>query len=35
MEEHSLGAWLNNAKARHAKLTEHQVAQLKALGVAW
>ncbi|MGA5699877.1 Helicase associated domain protein [Peterkaempfera bronchialis] len=31
----SLGAWLNNTKARKDKLTEKQLGQLAALGVAW
>ncbi|WP_354645255.1 helicase associated domain-containing protein [Kitasatospora camelliae] len=31
----SLGAWLNNTKARRAKLTAEQLGQLEALGVAW
>ncbi|MFJ9777657.1 helicase associated domain-containing protein [Kitasatospora sp. NPDC101157] len=31
----SLGAWLNNTKARRDKLTAEQRGQLEALGVAW
>ncbi|MFJ2191725.1 Helicase associated domain protein [Kitasatospora sp. NPDC087861] len=31
----SLGAWLNNTKARRAKLSTEQLGQLEALGVAW
>ncbi|MBV6702625.1 helicase associated domain-containing protein [Kitasatospora aureofaciens] len=31
----SLGAWLNNTKARRAKLSPEQLGQLAALGVAW
>lgn len=31
----SLGAWLNNQKARRDKLSEEQRGQLQALGVAW
>ncbi|MFI6158153.1 Helicase associated domain protein [Kitasatospora sp. NPDC051170] len=31
----SLGAWLNNTKARRDKLSAEQVGQLEALGVAW
>ncbi|MBV6701910.1 helicase associated domain-containing protein [Kitasatospora aureofaciens] len=31
----SLGAWLNNTKARRAKLGAEQLGQLEALGVAW
>ncbi|MFI9366973.1 Helicase associated domain protein [Kitasatospora sp. NPDC053057] len=31
----SLGAWLNNTKTRQEKLSEEQLAQLEALGVAW
>jgi hypothetical protein len=31
----SLGAWLNNTKARRAKLSAEQLGQLEALGVAW
>ncbi|MEV0537947.1 Helicase associated domain protein [Kitasatospora sp. NPDC050463] len=31
----SLGAWLNNTKARRDKLSPEQLAQLEALGVAW
>ncbi|MCC9312471.1 Helicase associated domain protein [Kitasatospora sp. RB6PN24] len=31
----SLGTWLNNLKARRAKLSAEQLGQLEALGVAW
>ncbi|MDH6129857.1 helicase associated domain-containing protein [Kitasatospora sp. GP82] len=31
----SLGAWLNNTKARRAKLSGEQIGQLAALGVGW
>ncbi|MEV0193115.1 Helicase associated domain protein [Kitasatospora purpeofusca] len=31
----SLGTWLNNQKARRDKLSEEQIGQLEALGVAW
>ncbi|MFE2729359.1 Helicase associated domain protein [Kitasatospora sp. NPDC059327] len=31
----ALGTWLNNQKARRAKLTPGQLSQLEALGVAW
>ncbi|MFG2910945.1 Helicase associated domain protein [Kitasatospora sp. NPDC048286] len=31
----SLGAWLNNSKARRAKLSDEQLGQLAALGVEW
>ncbi|MBV6703513.1 helicase associated domain-containing protein [Kitasatospora aureofaciens] len=31
----SLGAWLNNTKARRAKLTDEQRAQLAEHGVEW
>ncbi|MBD0695817.1 hypothetical protein BG452_04405 [Streptomyces sp. CBMA123] len=31
----SLGAWLNNTKARRDKLSAEQLGQLEALGVAW
>ncbi|MEW1914528.1 helicase associated domain-containing protein [Kitasatospora sp. NPDC085895] len=35
VEEHALGAWVNNVRARRAKLSTEQVAQLEALGVSW
>ncbi|GAA2842927.1 DEAD/DEAH box helicase [Kitasatospora paracochleata] len=35
VEEHALGAWVNNVRARRAKLNAEQVAQLEALGVSW
>ncbi|MEV7026681.1 helicase associated domain-containing protein, partial [Kitasatospora sp. NPDC093558] len=31
----SLGAWLNNQKARRDKLSPEQLGQLEALGVGW